>query len=476
LAQGCTTYRIVRWRDPAPNVQHRIFPERTVHAADAPFHFTRAALRTDLDTVRVRDVDGVLRPFDEYFARRSIRAFVVVRNDTLLYERYDAGYGPATRSSSFSVAKSVTSALLGLALERGQVRSINDSITRYLPELEGNANYHGITVRQLLGMQSGLAYTQAEGSLWQQLRSSDAHFYYTNDRPRSLRGMRRADSPGARWAYKDSDTELLGLILARATRQTIAVQLQESIWRRIGTEHDASYSLDRPDGVENVSGGLNATALDYARFGRLYLHYGAWNGQQVLPRRWVEQSTTLDTTRTEPEVTTWYRMQHQQQWWLPMHNWAGERDFFADGSRGQRIYVHRPTGTIIVQVADDSDQEFPFRRIAHYLKGEPYRYPVGIAGAVLRAGRTFGADSARSVFQRLTRAMNEPPAEYTVNEAGLLSVTATLAAEQRDEAADALLDLVRERYPGSCAVHRMLLARRPATVWVPPPRCAPAPP
>jgi CubicO group peptidase (beta-lactamase class C family) len=453
--QGCTTYRIVRWRDPLPNVQHRIFDERVVRHADSPFRFFVAASpRTDLDTVMVRDTDGQMRRFGEYVANHRIRAFLAIRNDTVLYERYNGGLTDTSRWSSFSVAKSVTSALVGVALANGSIRSLDDPMTSYLPEFARNPAFLGITLRHLLGMKSGLAYTRADGGLWHNLRSSDAHFYYTTNRPRSLMGMRREEPPGTRWAYKDSDAELMGLVLARATGKTIAAQLEESIWRPIGTERDATYSLDHRNGVENVSAGFNATARDFARFGRLYLNEGAWNGTQIVPRDWVRQSTQLDTSRTEPEVATWYRMQHNLYWWLPMHNWAAERDFYADGSRGQRVYVHPPTRTIIVQLAEDSNQDFPFRKIAHYLAGESYAYPRGIAGLVLQAGRSHGVDSARAVFLRVTAEAKAAPERYVMNEAGLLGVIEILREEKRPDVADALLLLAAETYPRSCAVRR----------------------
>jgi len=157
----------------------------------------------------------------------------------------------------------------------------------------------------------------------------------------------------------------------------------------------------------------------------------------------------MDTSRTEPEVVTWYRMQHNLYWWIPMHNWAVERDFFADGSRGQRIYVLPPTRTIIVQLAEDSNQDFPFRRIAHYLANEPYRYPRGIPGLVLEAARAYGADSARAVFLRLTAEMRTSPERYVMNELGLLSVIETLRQEKRTDAANALQVLADKAYSRS---------------------------
>jgi CubicO group peptidase (beta-lactamase class C family)/AcrR family transcriptional regulator len=463
--QGCTTYRILRWRDPAPNIQRRIFPERIVHRADSPFQFAVAAQRTDLDTISVRDVDAKLKPFGEYLKARRIRAFVVIRNDTILYERYLGGYEPSDRWSSFSVAKSVASAVLGLALDHGIISSLDDPVTKYLPELARNPAYRGVTLRHLMEMKSGLAYTRATGeNLLTDLRSSDAHFYYTTNMKRALSEMRREFPPPAPWAYKDSDVELLGWILAKAAGKPVAAQLEEEVWRRIGTEYDASFSLDHPGGLDKVSAGFNATARDYARFGRLYLNGGSWNGVQLLPRDWVKTSTTLDTTRTEPEVTTWYRMQHNHLWWLPMHNWSAERDFYADGSRGQRIYVHPPTHTIIVQLADDSNQDFPFRKIAHYLAGESYKYPRGIAGLVRHAVQTYGSDSARVVFRRLTAEERKHPEGYFLNQASLLGVAEDLMNEGKTSEAVAIYEVAAEHYSNSCAVRRALVdAYRVAT-------------
>nr|MBA3405959.1 serine hydrolase [Gemmatimonadaceae bacterium] len=248
--QGCTTYRILRWRDPAPNIQHRIFPERVVRHADVPFHFTPGIQRNDLDTVSVRGVDGRLTPFATYLENRRIRAFVVIRNDSIVYQKYLGGYNPSSRWSSFSVAKSVTSAVLGVALESGIIKSLDDPVSKYLPELETNAAYRGVTLRHLIGMKSGLAYTRTTGELLKDLRSSDAHFYYTTNMRASLSGMRRETDPGTAWAYKDSDTELLGWALAKAAGQPVAAQLEVAVWRRIGTEYDASFSLDRQGGLD----------------------------------------------------------------------------------------------------------------------------------------------------------------------------------------------------------------------------------
>src|SRR5258705_514177 len=138
--------------------------------------------------------------------------------------------------------------------------------------------------RELLKMRSGIASPRTNGGLMHDFRSDDARFFYTTNRESQLKKQRREDPPGARWAYKDSDTEALAWALERATHQPLAQQLEQGIWRPIGAEHDASWDLDHENGRESASSGLNATARDLARFGRLYLDDGMAGGQQVVPR------------------------------------------------------------------------------------------------------------------------------------------------------------------------------------------------
>ncbi|HKQ56677.1 MAG TPA: serine hydrolase, partial [Candidatus Eisenbacteria bacterium] len=457
--QSCTTMRIIRHRDPAADQPLRIFQQAPVARPATPAALPVAAVpRADLDTVMVRDVDQVMRPLAEYLERRQIRAFLVMQDDTIVYERYAQGYDAQTRSSSFSVAKSITSALLGLALRQGSIRSLDDSVTTYVPELARNPAYRGVTIRHLLGMASGAAYTRTNGHLWHDLRSGDARFYYTSNVEGDLLRQGREDPPGLRWAYKDSDAILLGWVLARATGRTVATQLEEGIWRPMGAGHDASWDLDRRGGHENTASGLNATARDLARFGRLYLEGGARDGVQILPREWVEASTTLDPARPEPEVVTWWQMQHQRYWWIPMHNWDAERDFFADGSRGQRIYVHPRSRVVIVQLANESDQEFPFRKIVHHLLGEPFRYPVSIPARLLAAARSgAGADSLRRLHRSLMARAAAEPAAFVISEAGMISVGRMLIAEPARSAVGlAVLELAAERSPTSYRAHEAL--------------------
>ena len=163
-AQGCTTYRILRYREPDARNQS-VFPHRTVHKASAPFEFARASvLRNDLDTIKVRSPDGGQITWRQYMEDYAVLGFLVVRNDTIIYERYRDGLTAETVHSSFSVAKSVLSALLGAALADGTIKSLDQRVVELVPEVRKNPALEQVTLRNLFEMKSGLRYTEAEGS------------------------------------------------------------------------------------------------------------------------------------------------------------------------------------------------------------------------------------------------------------------------------------------------------------------------
>jgi hypothetical protein len=151
-------------------------------------------------------------------------------------------------------------------------------------------------------------------------------------------------------------------------------------------------------------------------------------------------------------------MQHQHYWWIPMHNWDAEHDFYADGSKGQRIYVHPGTRTVIVQLADDSRQDFPFRKIAHFLAGERYTYPRLIPGILLGAARHGAStDSLRTLYHTLITEQSIRPADFTINEAMMLALARQLAGGARAKPyAIAVAELSIERSPHSAKSRAVL--------------------
>lgn len=445
-ASGCTSYRIVRHRDPDARNQ-RMFPTRSVEPAQTAFAFARAPdQRTDLDTVTVRAADGRRIPFNEYLADHEVLAFLVIRNDTVLYESYRDGMTDSTIHSSFSAAKSVLSALVGIAVSEGKIRSLDDAVADYVTELRGRPAFAGMTVRHLLEMKSGLRYTTTGRGMFADFRSDEARAFYAADLREFLLGTPRAHEPGVLWVYKDTDAELLGWVLSRAVGMTVAAYTEARLWRRIGTERAATWSLDHRDGMEKVSNGFNATAPDLARFGRLFLHGGMWDGTRVVPADWVARSVAVDSSRTEPEVSTWWKMQHTLYWWHPIQPPQG--DFYAEGSRGQRIYVDPATNTVIVQLANQTRQDFPFRRVVAYLNGRAWEYPRSIPAVLRETATAFGSDSVRPVFDRLWSEQLAEPERYAITVAAMTTVGTSLVDEPRTRAAGLeVLRLTTERFP-----------------------------
>jgi CubicO group peptidase (beta-lactamase class C family) len=446
-ATACTSYRIIRYREPDARNQG-MFPSRVVRKAETPWEFARATtMRTDLDTVTVRAPDASRIPFRQYMVDHQVLAFLVVRNDTIVYETYRDGLTESTIHNSFSVAKSFLSALVGIAIGEGKIRSLDDPVTEYVPDLRGRSAFTGMTVRHLLEMKSGLRFTEAEGGMWKSFRSDEARIYYTTDLAETIRETPRTAPPGSAWVYKDTDAELLGMVLSGATGVSVAAYTEEKLWRRIGTEHDATWHLDSKGGRERVSSGFNAVARDFARFGRLFLNGGMWNGEQVVPAEWVARSTAVDTTRS-PEISTWWQMQHALYWWHPLQPPA--REYYADGSHGQRVYVDPTSRTVIVQLANESSQDFPFRKVVAYLNGTPFEYPRSIPALVRQAAATFGADSVRPVFERFTAERRAAPERFVVTERGMLTVGTLLTDSVRTRLAGvATLELTAEQYPRS---------------------------
>jgi CubicO group peptidase (beta-lactamase class C family) len=447
VSAACTSYRIIRYREPDARNQN-MFPSRLVHRADTAWQFARSeTTRADVDTITVRAPDGTRVPFSKYLVDYRVLAFLVVRNDTIIYEKYRDGMTDSTIHNSFSVAKSFLSALVGIAVDEGKIRSLDDPITDYLTDLRGQPAFNGVTVRHLLEMKSGLRYTEAEGGMWRSFRSDEAHVYYTTNLAKTIRDVPRETTPGTTWLYKDTDAELLGMVLVRATGMTVAKYTEEKLWRRIGTEHDATWHLDGDGGQEKVSSGFNAVARDYARFGRLYLNGGAWDGQQIVPADWVARSTAVDTSRA-PEISTWWQMQHSMYWWHPLQSPA--REYYADGSHGQRIYVDPASRMIVVQLANESRQDFPFRKVVAYLNGTTFEYPRMIPGLVRQAALTYGADSVRPVFERLNAERRLTPDRYMLTERGMLTVGTMLLDSARTRAAGVVaLEVASEAYPRS---------------------------
>lgn len=289
-------YRWLAWQDADVGDAAR-FPERPIAAPDEPFRFSSPDDPEAAGAVVLAALgEATGRDPVEFLESTGTQAFLVVRDDTILYEGYLGGFARGDVATSFSVAKSFVSAMVGIAIEEGLIGGVDDPVTRSLPELAArDPRFAEITIGHLLDMTSGLRYRESSVP-W----GDDPLTYYFDDLRRlAIEHTEVVGEPGVNWVYNNYNPILLGMVLERATGMPVAGYLETRVWRRIGAEFPASWSLDREDGFEKMESGLNARPIDFAKLGRLYLHGGTWDGEQVVPAEWAAESTdpSLDPRR-----------------------------------------------------------------------------------------------------------------------------------------------------------------------------------
>ncbi len=285
--------------------------------------------------------------FESFLESKKTVAFLAIRNDTTLYENYFFGYDSTSIIPSFSVSKSLVSALVGIAIDEGYIYSTSQSITFFLKELP--AEFNAITIEDLLNMRSGIDFDEGYTNPFAEMPK----FYYGTDLLSYIKKLKIKVPPDKEYDYISVNTILLGLIVERATNTKLNVYLQEKIWKPLGMESDASWSVDSYEHqVFKANCCINAIARDFAKFGRLYLQQGEWNGQQVVPRKWVDRSLSIINDSRDSQG---YPYTYQ---WRVLENGA----FFAKGILGQYIIVIPDKGLVFVRlgkkVADVDWMEF----------------------------------------------------------------------------------------------------------------------
>jgi CubicO group peptidase (beta-lactamase class C family) len=343
-------YRALTWGESSV-YDYLELPGRSLKAGAIPFYFDQNLQETWVRAVF--ESDPQIDDLDSFLADTGTQAFIVIQDDHILYEKYFNGVQRDSIVTSFSVAKSFTSALIGAAIDDGFIRSVDDPITLHLPELaDRDPRFGAITIRDLLMMSSGIRYSDGVPLL-----SDDGTktYLFPDLRQLALDRSRIAETPGEHFLYNNYHPLLLGMILERATGVDVTEYLQQKIWGPLGMEFDGSWSLDSEEsGFEKMESGINARAIDFAKFGRLFLHKGNWDGAQVIPADWIAESTQEDPSVDRDEYYRDFHLHetldgyYKYMWWgLPRSE--GEYDFSAVGKYGQYIYVSPAANLIIVR-------------------------------------------------------------------------------------------------------------------------------
>ena len=297
---------------------------------------------------------------EDWIKARGVTALVVLKDGKIVHESYHQGTGPEDLRISWSVAKSFLSALFGVVYAEGKI-GLDDPVVKYVPELAGTA-YDGATVRHILTMSSGVKFNEDYLDFWSDINRMGRVLALGQSMDGFAASLKEREAePGARWHYVSIDTHVLGMIIRGATGEDIPELMERHILAPLGMEA-APYYLTDGDGVSFVLGGLNVTTRDYARFGQMIAQGGEWQGRQVVPRDWVEASTS----RQAPGGVG-----YGYQWWIA--DGAGPGEVNAQGIYGQYIWIDRARGVVIAVNAADRGFEDPgvaegnialFRKIA----------------------------------------------------------------------------------------------------------------
>ena len=212
-------------------------------------------------------------------------AYLIIKNDSIFYENYADTYNVTSKTNSFSMAKSITSALLGAAIKNGDIKSLDQEVEDFYPQFSGS----GMTVGDLSSMASGLNWDENYTSPF----SVTARAYYDDDLAETILDLKVTETPGERVTYLSGSTQLLGMVVQKATKKPLAKYLSENFWKPMGMQEDALWQLDDTDNrLAKTYCCISSNARDFARFGKLYKDRGVWNGQQLLPADFVAKSIT----------------------------------------------------------------------------------------------------------------------------------------------------------------------------------------
>ena len=319
----------------------RLFPTRTIRRSSTPVPLPPAA--TPLKTIKFSD-SGKTYDLEEYLDLNRVAGLLVIKDGRVHLERYRFGNSERTRWMSMSVAKSITSTLIGAAVKQGYIGGVSDPVTRYVPSLAGSM-YEGVSIRDVLMMSSGVrwdeTYTNPASDRRRLLEAQISQV--PGSAMGVMRSLSRVAEPGTVNNYSTGETQVAAEVLRGAVSRPLATYLSERIWTKFGMESDATWWLESPDGIEIGGSGISATLRDYGRFGLFLLNGGVAAGESILPDGWLREATTPKILRDGTALAYGYL------WWTPPTARSQQDSAYsARGLYGQRLYVNPAVRVVIV--------------------------------------------------------------------------------------------------------------------------------
>jgi CubicO group peptidase (beta-lactamase class C family) len=284
---------------------------------------------TESDTLQKLNVDG------------KTKSFLVIKNDSILFEKYYDSHSKNSLSNSFSVAKSIVTSMMGRAIMEGKIKGLDQPVSDYFEQYKSGLASE-VTVGDLAAMSSGMDWSEKYYSVINITSES----YFTDDLRSVILRQKIIDKPGQRFRYSSGDTQLLGMVIEKATGVSLTEYLTEKFWKPMGAENTALWQLDSDEyGMEKAYCCIASTARDFARFGKLYINKGMWGDQVILDSSFVELAT-----KPVFEKSPYYGYG----WWL--YNYEGKKVFTMNGHRGQFVISFPDENIIIVRQGDYNER------------------------------------------------------------------------------------------------------------------------
>lgn len=337
---------------------YKIFPYRIIkNSPDSIFYFAKSDDLSNLGE-RIYTYYTPLLPnpvtINDYAERSKSAVLIIIRNDTIIYEKYGKEYQESSIFNVFSVTKAFITTLVGFAIDDGLIKSVDQKITEFIPEFSGVNGFDEITVRHLLLHSSGIRVSNAKFNSF----SDQARYYYSRNLKKLALKAKLNGRPGKETHYSSVDPQLLAMILERATGTTLSYYLQEKIWQSIGMQYEATWSLDNKgkNSIEKGFSCLNCTAIDLAKLGRLYLHNGIWENKQLLSSDFISEAIKRDSTDDN-------NFNFQYSFGLGPKLYGS---YYSKGLYGQLIYIYPKKNILIIRVGE-ADLKYNPQLINHIM-------------------------------------------------------------------------------------------------------------
>lgn len=317
-----------------PTIQDlEIFEHNTVHAPDSCWEWGKSYR---YNTYRLAEEDS------SYIDSMKTVSFLVIKNDSILFESYRGGWNDSITSNLYSATKSIVGMLIGIAIDEGKINSVDDRVVKYIPKYDRGLQKE-VTIRNLLTMSGGMDWDESYASLF----SVTTHGYYGNDLRKLIMGLDIVDKPGIQYSYRSGETQLLSFVLEAATGKTISEYAEEKLWIPMMAGQDAYWLLDKKEGDEKSFCCFHTTARDAARFGRLMLNKGNWNGRQLISEKYMEEALSPAYYLKDQwgkDSLSYYGFQT----WIM--DYKGERCPYMRGMLGQYIIAIPSENAIVVRL------------------------------------------------------------------------------------------------------------------------------